>query len=377
MSDRESSRAKGALAEVNPYAAPQSSSLEGGRDSELDRSDYRLHGRVRWAQRVLLVLALVALYWSTNEPWTFVPLGVLLVGAYFVARRRAPLLGLLIGFSTALTRWPLELGVLLWEWEVGWTPRDETAFAFTLALRFSVMLALAFVLVRGIAAAATLFGDEPKSWSLLRPGLSATAALSQLCAIQFLSAGFWGNYAAALELAWTVACASFVWKARGDWLDLLRRRFTGRDWLLVAVSLLLLCLFMNEYVWFARKVRVDLASWPASFLDKGLPQALVLALLVVFRPLVDELFFRGFAQGRFERVMPAGQAVIAQAMLFSAARGADDAVVSHVVVGLALGWVRHRARNLYAPLAVHVSYSAWVTLSELGYLEGPLALKPY
>jgi hypothetical protein len=220
---------------------------------------------------------------------------------------------------------------MLREWEVGsslFSPLVEDFSVVWLLLagvRITVPLARAFVLWRGIAAAATLFGDDSQSWSLLRAGLGASVALSLVCTVQCYSEGWWGNYAAALELAWAAVCGWLVWKARGDWLELLRAKVKGGDWLPIGICLVLLALFMNEYVWSARELRVDLASWPTWFSAKGLPPALVLVLLAAFRPVVDELFFRGFAQSRFERVMPAGQALNAQAICSSASCSAGCA----------------------------------------------------
>jgi membrane protease YdiL (CAAX protease family) len=143
----------------------------------------------------------------------------------------------------------------------------------------------------------------------------------------------------------------FVWRARDEWLPLFSARRTKAEHLLLAcICFFVLGLFLTEYLWLARKVRVALFSWPVWFSMKGLPPAAVVGLLVAFRPFVEELFFRGFVQTRFERVMTARHALIAQAMLFSAAHGVDGAVVNDLLVGLTLGWLRSRARNIYAPL---------------------------
>jgi membrane protease YdiL (CAAX protease family) len=199
-----------------------------------------------------------------------------------------------------------------------------------------------------------------------------------LYAVELYSSGWWESYAATFEIAWVAACAPTVWRARDEWLALFSfRRIEGEHVLLVGVGLCLLGFFLIEYFWFARTLRVTLLTWPVAFSVKGLPPAAIVALLVAFRPIVEELFFRGFVQIRLERVMTPGRALIAQAMLFAAARGVDGAVVSYLLLGLTLGWVRHRARNLYAPLALHVIYAAWVTLAGLGYLSGPFALELY
>jgi membrane protease YdiL (CAAX protease family) len=367
---------------VNPYAAPKTDAGDAESDDELDRADRILHRRVLWARRVVIALALLSLFFIARDPWGVATSSVFLVAAYVVSLRHSPLLGLLVGFATLVPRWVSNLGILLGRWEealFSWTSEQSVMFvasSLPTAFGLAVSFAMALVVWRGISAAAKLYGREERSWALIRPGLLAPLGLASLYAVEVYSSGWLSRYAVALEFAWVAACVPLVWRARGEWLGLLRRaRLKNKDLLFVSGCVLALCAFTSELHWFAGKAEVVLPNRAGWFLEWGLPPALVLVLLAGWVPLVEELVFRGFLQSRFERVMSPRHALIAQAMLFSAAQGFEDTILWYAVIGVTLGWLRHRSRNLYAPLLLHVIYAAWVTLSGLGYLSGPLALE--
>ncbi len=131
-------------------------------------------------------------------------------------------------------------------------------------------------------------------------------------------------------------------------------------------------LFIQGYFRLAHAFGVEELGTAEAYLLEGWPEVAIFLLLVGWAPLVEELLFRGFVQSRLQRVTTPGSALVAQAVLFSAVHAVPGSLVSHAVIGLALGFLRNRTGTLYAPFVLHASYNAWVTLSELGYLPESL-----
>ncbi len=78
---------------------------------------------------------------------------------------------------------------------------------------------------------------------------------------------------------------------------------------------------------------------------------------VIAAPAVEELVFRGVIQSRLERAMPTWAAVVIQAALFGLVHGQPIQIGYAFVIGLAYGWMRHRAGSILPVVAAHMVFN--------------------
>ncbi|HZB98291.1 MAG TPA: CPBP family intramembrane glutamic endopeptidase [Candidatus Sulfotelmatobacter sp.] len=112
------------------------------------------------------------------------------------------------------------------------------------------------------------------------------------------------------------------------------------------------------------------------------PQALArdlpwLAPACTLQAFAQELQFRGFLMGAFERVAPARAANLAQAILFGLAHLAiqypgpvGPFIPVTVVLGLLFGWLVQRFHSLWPAVAIHAAGDIAITSSVLSGLYG-------
>ena len=94
---------------------------------------------------------------------------------------------------------------------------------------------------------------------------------------------------------------------------------------------------------------------------------LAVALVAVFVPVAEELFFRGFVFGTLERVRGANVALAVTVVLFAVVHlpqqwGAWGAFASVATTGLALTLMRRFTGSTLLCAIVHLSHNAWITL---------------
>jgi len=94
---------------------------------------------------------------------------------------------------------------------------------------------------------------------------------------------------------------------------------------------------------------------------------LAVALVAVFVPVAEELFFRGFVFGTLERVRGANVALAFTVILFAVVHlpqqwGAWGAFASVATTGLALTLMRRFTGSTLLCAIVHLSHNAWITL---------------
>ncbi len=94
---------------------------------------------------------------------------------------------------------------------------------------------------------------------------------------------------------------------------------------------------------------------------------LAVALVAVFVPVAEELFFRGFVFGTLERVRGANVALAFTVVLFAVVHlpqqwGAWGAFASVATTGLALTLMRRFTGSTLLCAIVHLSHNAWITL---------------
>ena len=106
---------------------------------------------------------------------------------------------------------------------------------------------------------------------------------------------------------------------------------------------------------------VDLAGWDA-LKPPDLPEEIGLdgpwvlvtyALVVVWIPLTEEIFFRGYVFPGLAGALGVVPAGIVTAILFALAHGDPGVLVPIFVTGLVLGWLYHRTGSIWSSFAAH------------------------
>lgn len=127
--------------------------------------------------------------------------------------------------------------------------------------------------------------------------------------------------------------------------------------------------------WVAQQVwgEVELKQVAVEQLKKQLntPHFLVLmvGLVTLFIPFLEELLFRGFLQNLFKRFMRRSWAIFLTAALFALShfavgqgKGNFQLILSLFVLALFLGFLYERQRTLWAPFALHALFNSVSTL---------------
>jgi membrane protease YdiL (CAAX protease family) len=168
----------------------------------------------------------------------------------------------------------------------------------------------------------------------------------------------------ALEgVLFAVAWRFSIWRHRVGWAALgLRRTLTrahvGLLLLVLAASLLLTGLYA------ALLIYVGLgASLPAGVPEeiremRGALRISSVVLIVLWAPLSEELFFRGFLLQGVAAGMGPWVAAVVSALLFSVSHGSPVLLVPVFVSGLLLAWLFFRTRSLNACITAHALQNA-------------------
>lgn len=135
-------------------------------------------------------------------------------------------------------------------------------------------------------------------------------------------------------------------------------------WVLAAALMLAMYGFMWGYLSLALLL-FDEVELLEDYRAHGWPLWSVFVLVAVVPPLVEELAFRGYILDRLGHLMPARDANLLQAALFSILHCNVAILPSHFVLGLVFGWLRLRSRSLLPGIVLHALWNALVVVEEL------------
>ena len=195
------------------------------------------------------------------------------------------------------------------------------------------------------------------AWQLR--GLGMTAAAVDAAVLEQVKA--WNAYLLLIADGLTVL-ALLLWgrfKERQPMMDYtaLRRPLGGRG------ALLCVALGAAANFWFA--LAVNLIPWPAAWLEEYAASVstlsgadvLTVAAVVLAAPCCEELVFRGRIYGELAVTIPAGAAVMLQAILFGGMHDGMIWMIYAFVLGCVLGYVRKLTGTLRATLLVHMAFN--------------------
>jgi membrane protease YdiL (CAAX protease family) len=114
----------------------------------------------------------------------------------------------------------------------------------------------------------------------------------------------------------------------------------------------------------------DFFHWPTiqlseSYLKAGWPIWSIFLINAVQPGIFEEIAFRGILQTRLNRILSWKEALFIQAALFSILHLSVMILVSHFMMGLLLGWVRLRTRQVYWGMLMHMGWNSLVLYQEI------------
>ena len=131
---------------------------------------------------------------------------------------------------------------------------------------------------------------------------------------------------------------------------------------LVAVPLVLLVSFINQQIWHGQG-----GSNPLLFLALKAQDQVALAIFFstasIAAPLFEEIMFRGFLLPSLTRYVSVSGAILISALLFAIAHLSLSEVLPLTTLGIVLGVVYTRSRNLLAPMLLHSLWNSGTLIS--------------
>ncbi len=94
---------------------------------------------------------------------------------------------------------------------------------------------------------------------------------------------------------------------------------------------------------------------PDEFLGSGATRLLISAVVVLWGPFVEEVFFRGFFLGGLIAPLGAARAAVLSAAFFAVAHLQIGSMIPLFITGLVLAWLYVRTRSIWPPLMAHAA----------------------
>jgi membrane protease YdiL (CAAX protease family) len=142
-------------------------------------------------------------------------------------------------------------------------------------------------------------------------------------------------------------------------------------WGIIAAIVIFIVIFILEYVLILMGYQAEelsnipdirkLFSWPTMF------------FLVGVQPIAEEFFFRGFLFEKIEKFGGGVIAIVATAFLFGLAHmsyGKLFPVIMPILIGIILGYIVYRTKNLYSSIIAHVVFN--ITVLTIAYVGAEL-----
>jgi len=144
-----------------------------------------------------------------------------------------------------------------------------------------------------------------------------------------------------------------------------RTGFTASTWWYPLVVLAGMWVFMTGYMKLLTLLGVESLAYLDSYHEAKWPLWSAFVLVSVCPAFFEEIAFRGVIQSRLQTVMNARDAIIVQAAMFSVLHMAPLIFVSHFIMGLGFGILRHKTGSLWPAILAHMVWNAGVLMEEL------------
>jgi membrane protease YdiL (CAAX protease family) len=131
---------------------------------------------------------------------------------------------------------------------------------------------------------------------------------------------------------------------------------------LIAIPLVLLVSLINQQIWHGQG-----GSNPILFLALQAQDRVALAIFFITAslaaPIFEEIMFRGFLLPSLTRYMSVSTAIILSAFIFAIAHLSLSEVLPLATLGIILGVIYTRSRNLLAPMLLHSLWNSGTLIS--------------
>ena len=129
---------------------------------------------------------------------------------------------------------------------------------------------------------------------------------------------------------------------------------------------LVLALAAGVAMSFWATIAINMIPWPEAMVESYVESSASLTsqqpvidflAVVLMAPLVEELLFRGVIYDALCAFVPAGAAVVFQAMLFGSTHGTLLWILYSTLIGCVLGYVRKRTNSLWPCILMHSAFN--------------------
>ena len=148
----------------------------------------------------------------------------------------------------------------------------------------------------------------------------------------------------------------FRFKWQGNWF------LWGLGGYCVALPLVVVVSLINQQLWQGQGGSNPLLSLALEGQDQ-VALAIFFFTAAIAAPLFEEFLFRGFLLPSLTRYLPVWGAVVASSLLFAVAHLSLSEILPLTVLGMVLGVVYTRSRNLLAPMLLHSLWNSGTLLS--------------
>lgn len=132
----------------------------------------------------------------------------------------------------------------------------------------------------------------------------------------------------------------------------------ARHWLLVPAALVASLSFTAVYALSARAAGAGFLvpqETPAALMGEGWTALAVAAAVVVWTPLAEETFFRGFLFAGLAAKLGLGAGIAASAAIFALSHAAVGSFIPIMFVGALFAWMRAESGSLWPPALAHAA----------------------
>ena len=148
----------------------------------------------------------------------------------------------------------------------------------------------------------------------------------------------------------------FRFDVQGNWF------WWGFGGYLVALPLVIIVSLVNQLIWKGQGGSNPLLSLALESQD-GVALLVFFSTAAIAAPLFEEFLFRGFLLPSLTRYLPVWGAIVASSLLFAVAHLSLSEVLPLTTLGIVLGIVYTRSRNLLAPMFLHGLWNSGTLLS--------------
>jgi uncharacterized protein len=181
-------------------------------------------------------------------------------------------------------------------------------------------------------------------------------ALSTLATYLFLAAGAVTVLYLSIRQFLPLPSGWFRFKLRGNWF------LWGVGGYCAALPLVVIVSLINQRIWQGQGGSNPLLSLVLEGQDR-VALAIFFFTAAIAAPLFEEFLFRGFLLPSLTRYFSVWQAILLSSFLFAVAHLSLSEILPLAVLGIVLGVVYTRSRNLLAPMLLHSLWNSGTLIS--------------